>query len=234
MKNISKLSVLVLLVVFASCKDAKKETGAETNAIEMNKSTAEGQLYSCPMHPEVTGKKGEACSKCGMELTEPVAIKEVEEVKEMDVTKSKSAFSIDAILDVYMKLKNALAADDSKLATVANKDLEAILQKTTTEKIEADLIKQYTTIADAAKEHAASISKNNGNISAQRNAFALLSADMHNFIKMFNTDKKLYQDYCPMYNQGKNGYWISEIKDIKNPYYGSEMLTCGGIVKEFK
>jgi hypothetical protein len=37
-----------------------------------------------------------------------------------------------------------------------------------------------------------------------------------------------------MYNQGKNGYWISEIKDIKNPYYGSEMLTCGGIVKEFK
>ena len=25
------------------------------------------------MHPEVTGKKGEDCSKCGMELTEPVA-----------------------------------------------------------------------------------------------------------------------------------------------------------------
>jgi hypothetical protein len=25
------------------------------------------------MHPEVTGKQGEECSKCGMELTEPVA-----------------------------------------------------------------------------------------------------------------------------------------------------------------
>jgi hypothetical protein len=24
--------------------------------------------YSCPMHPEVTGKKGDKCSKCGMEL----------------------------------------------------------------------------------------------------------------------------------------------------------------------
>jgi hypothetical protein len=36
-------------------------------------------------------------------------------------------------------------------------------------------------------------------------------------IKMFRTDKKLYQDYCPMYDQGKSGYWISEIKGIQNP-----------------
>ncbi len=24
--------------------------------------------YSCPMHPEITGKKGDKCSKCGMDL----------------------------------------------------------------------------------------------------------------------------------------------------------------------
>jgi len=30
------------------------------------------QLYACPMHPEVTGKKGDKCPKCGMKLTEPV------------------------------------------------------------------------------------------------------------------------------------------------------------------
>jgi uncharacterized lipoprotein NlpE involved in copper resistance len=28
--------------------------------------------FSCPMHPEVKGKKGAECPKCGMELTEPV------------------------------------------------------------------------------------------------------------------------------------------------------------------
>jgi hypothetical protein len=49
----------------------------ETTAIENSDNTA-GQLYACPMHPEVTGKQGEECSKCGMELTEPVANKEVE------------------------------------------------------------------------------------------------------------------------------------------------------------
>jgi hypothetical protein len=34
-----------------------------------------------------------------------------------------------------------------------------------------------------------------------------------------------------MYNEGKDGYWISETKDVKNPYYGSEMLTCGRMVE---
>jgi hypothetical protein len=70
------------MLVFASCKDAKTEATTETTAIE-NSDNAEGQLYACPMHPEVTGKQGEECSKCGMELTEPVANKEVEKTMEV-------------------------------------------------------------------------------------------------------------------------------------------------------
>ncbi len=27
------------------------------------------QTYACSMHPEITGNKGDKCSKCGMELT---------------------------------------------------------------------------------------------------------------------------------------------------------------------
>jgi hypothetical protein len=42
---------------------------------------------------------------------------------------SKSSFSIDLILDDYLKLKNALTNDDSKLASEAGKDLQATLQK---------------------------------------------------------------------------------------------------------
>jgi hypothetical protein len=43
-----------------------------------------------------------------------------------------------------------------------------------------------------------------------------------NLIKMFRTDKKLLQDYCPMYDQGKSGYWISEIKGIHSKCRYSE------------
>jgi formamidopyrimidine-DNA glycosylase len=66
MKNIAKIIVLVILVTFASCKD--KNADAKENSVENNQE----QLYSCSMHPEVHGKKGEECSVCGMELTEPV------------------------------------------------------------------------------------------------------------------------------------------------------------------
>ncbi len=29
---------------------------------------AEEHTYACPMHPEITGKDGDKCSKCGMDL----------------------------------------------------------------------------------------------------------------------------------------------------------------------
>jgi len=34
----------------------------------MNANSAD-TVYACPMHHDVTGKKGDKCSKCGMELT---------------------------------------------------------------------------------------------------------------------------------------------------------------------
>ena len=66
MKN-SILTLILIAVLTISCDQNKKD-----NAIENNTATAE-QLYSCPMHPEITGAKGGTCSECGMELTEPVA-----------------------------------------------------------------------------------------------------------------------------------------------------------------
>ncbi|WP_211223378.1 heavy metal-binding domain-containing protein [Flavobacterium soli] len=57
-----------LAVTMVSCNNKAKET--ETNATEAKSDSSE--LFACPMHPEVTGKKGDKCTKCGMELTEPV------------------------------------------------------------------------------------------------------------------------------------------------------------------
>lgn len=72
LKNIkmkkSILSILTLTLVLVSCNQKNKEAGTA----DSEKTETTSQLYACPMHPEVTGKKGDACSKCGMELTEPV------------------------------------------------------------------------------------------------------------------------------------------------------------------
>ena len=46
------------------------------------------------------------------------------------------------------------------------------------------------------------------------------------------TGQKLYYDNCPMYNKGKGGNWISETKEIQNPYYGKSMRDCGSVKEE--
>ena len=41
------------------------------NSVENNTTTEqEGEVYSCPMHTEITGKVGDTCSECGMDLTQ--------------------------------------------------------------------------------------------------------------------------------------------------------------------
>jgi hypothetical protein len=235
MKNLLKLSMILLVFAVVSCKDNKAELNKEDSATESTQDVNDGQLYSCPMHPEVHGKHGEACSKCGMELTEPVtqALSAPDEVKTEVVAMSTSSFSVDEVLNNYLKLKNALTKDDSKGAANAAKELYTTFNNLKADKIEAKFKKEYADIADDAKEHAEHIGDNSGKISHQREHFAMLSKDVNDLIKIFGTDKKIYRDYCPMYDQGKSGYWISETKDITNPYYGSEMLTCGGITNEW-
>lgn len=67
MKNLF-LTAIIMAAVLVSCNQKTEKT--EPKAKEQTEKTEE--LYACPMHPEVQGKKGESCSKCGMELTELV------------------------------------------------------------------------------------------------------------------------------------------------------------------
>lgn len=51
------------------CSGKKKQATEQSN--DHMKMDSTQTAYACPMHPEVTGKDGEKCSKCGMKL-EPV------------------------------------------------------------------------------------------------------------------------------------------------------------------
>lgn len=145
----------------------------------------------------------------------------------------KSDFaSIGKIIDNYLLLKNALAKDDGKAAAKAGKSLLGVLNSVSTNSMNASAKKEYLDIAESAKENAEHIGDNADKIEHQREHFVILCQDMADLLKLFNADRKLYQDFCPMYDDGKGAYWISEVKEIKNPYMGKEMPTCGSIKKE--
>lgn len=254
-----KLIILTAISAFTFSACSTHGTGEnKTTNTAVGDST---QLYACSMHPEVTGKKGEKCSKCGMDLTEPVSKNKAEhdhndgkhshdeatvikdsvvaEVKPAAVATAeflatapaKASFSTNAIVVNYLKLKNALTKDDSKAAATASKALFASLKSTNTAAMDSKKKKEYLEIAESAMENAKHIGDNGGKIDHQREHFILLSTDIKDLIKTFGAKQKLYQDFCPMANDGKGAIWISEVKEIKNPYLGAQMPTCGTMQK---
>ena len=62
----------------------------------------------------------------------------------------------------------------------------------------------------------------------QREDFASLSLNFYSLVKLVKlSSQPIYQDYCPM----KGMYWLSDVENIRNPYYGRMMLTCGSVTE---
>jgi hypothetical protein len=60
------------------------------------------------------------------------------------------------------------------------------------------------------------------------------SADVYDLVKAFGAGRPLYHDHCPMYNDNQGAMWLSETREIKNPYYGAEMPACGTVEEIIK
>ena len=64
----------------------------------------------------------------------------------------------------------------------------------------------------------------------QRKAFAVLSNEMTTLVKASTLSMgEIYLEYCPMANGNTGAFWLSNEKEIKNPYFGDKMLKCGSV-----
>ena len=159
----------------------------------------------------------------------------VQKAPDTTVTPSTVAFPTKEIIAGYLQLKNALAKDNGKDAAAAGNAIVATLATVDMKSLSKEQMKSYMDLADDLKEHAEHIGANAGKIEHQREHFVMLSKDVADLIKTFgNGGQTLYKDYCPMANDGKGATWISELKEIKNPYQGSKMLTCGSVKETIK
>jgi hypothetical protein len=170
-----------------------------------------------------------------MELTVPVKAEATVSDQTAALAEAQNATPLKEIVSGYLLLKNAFTADKSADAAAAGKALEATFRGFNKTALTAEQKKAFDEIAEDATEHAEHIGANGGNIEHQREHFALLSKDVYDLVKAFgDAGQPLYQDFCPMYDKGKGAIWLSETKDIKNPYYGKKMLTCGKLKEEIK
>lgn len=222
MKTIVRSTILIaFMAVSCNTKTSKVE--------EPEGETAE--LYTCPMHPEVTGKQGEKCSKCGMELTEPVVSDNADSKSGASISEKDTG--VETIVASYLSLKNALVADDDLKAAAAGKALKSDIEALDAASFTKEQAKVFNDVGSDMKEHAEHVADNGGNIEHQREHFVMLSKDVDDMLAVFGSSQKLYQDFCPMADNNKGAIWISETKEIKNPYFGKKMSTCGNVKKEY-
>lgn len=131
----------------------------------------------------------------------------------------------EVILKNYFNLKDALVNDDQakakELGSALIKSLKSFDVSSYSESEQTEL----KDIVEDATEHAEHIGKSE--IEHQREHFKTLSKDITDMVAITGAEVKLYEQFCPMYDGGTA--WLSTKEEIKNPYYGEKMKTCGTI-----
>ncbi len=138
-----------------------------------------------------------------------------------------------AIFDNYFALKDALVKSDGKLASSIAKDLLSNVNAVNMTKLSND---EHTVWMKVMKDMAfdAGHIEETKDAGHQRDHFTSLSKNVYALIKVSKQESPVYYQNCPMYNDGKGANWLSKENAIKNPYYGSQMLTCGKTVETIK
>jgi hypothetical protein len=142
---------------------------------------------------------------------------------------TKLAASINAIADHYLHIKNALANDNGAEAANGAKAMEAIISKLDKSLFTAEQKTAYDQQEEKLKENAAAIAGKADKIKEQRLQFATLSEAVYGLVKSFGAGRPLYHDHCPMARDNQGAMWLSEVKEVKNPYFGAAMPTCGSV-----
>lgn len=66
--NLLFIFLLTLTLGLTSCGGNNDKTDDKVENHQDGDKHADEHEYACPMHPEITGKAGDKCSKCGMDL----------------------------------------------------------------------------------------------------------------------------------------------------------------------
>lgn len=126
------------------------------------------------------------------------------------------------LLSSYYSIKEAMISGNSSMASAS---ADSFIKMANT--IDYKIISEGNITTLVKDANAIVLSKD---IKKQRDVFANLSNNMAAVAKAVKlSSEPVYQQYCPM----RKASWLSRDKTIKNPYYGSAMLSCGEVINTY-
>ena len=156
------------------------------------------------------------------------------------VSKHSDAFnqSIGNMLSAYYKMTEGFVNWDTTNIHTAGNELKASLDSLQLDELKKDTTGIYESALDPlanAKAELASI-LDDPSIAEKRGSLNILSDNLRSLLVVVKYDRaKIYWQECPMaFGEDKPGNWLSQSKEVRNPYlgtkdpqYGDKMIHCG-------
>jgi len=187
--------------------------------------------------PDNTYSKLPGC--CQYERVAKVAV-ETEVVAEehgnhenLSETEVQKTDQLKAVFDNYFAVKDALVKTDGNTASTKATELLSAINAVKMETLTTDEHTVWMKVLKTIKEDAEHIADTK-DAEHQRDHFNTLSKNFYDLIKVSKQETPTYLLHCPMANDGKGADWLSKENIVKNPYYGSMMLSCGKVVETIK
>lgn len=134
------------------------------------------------------------------------------------------------VINQYFALKDALVKTDAKMASDNAAALQEAIKVVDMNKLASAEHMAWMKVMNNLTADATLIAKAK-DIAKQRSVFASLSTNMYELVKVSTLESPVYYQHCPMFNEGKGANWLSKEKAVKNPFYGSQMMSCGSTVE---
>jgi uncharacterized protein YdbL (DUF1318 family) len=135
------------------------------------------------------------------------------------------------LLTNYYHLKDAMVLSNDSMAVRSANLLGASADSLKLNELKAD-----SSIIQMAEGYLQSISAETKALVAEpkleekRKSFQMISDNMYDLVRSVRYDReKVYHAFCPMAFNDAGAYWLSNTSDIKNPYFGKKMLSCGEV-----
>ena len=142
-----------------------------------------------------------------------------------------------SVVDEYLKMKDAFVKSDEKKAVETAKLTLEALNKVDMTLLKGDLHNKWMQLQKPIKDNLNGIIQMDG-LEMKRRHFSVVSEKISEAIKVFgvmnNDVAELYYEFCPMAFDNEGAFWVSETREIFNPYFGDKMLKCGEVKEVFK
>lgn len=205
---IKSLFIATLFSVFANCTGHRKEASAEPEA-----------GHEDP-HPEV--------HQASVNDTARPAVSARHQV---DVTFQQQ---LSDVFTAYIELKEALVDSDpiraKEAAAYTLSTLKKVDKTALSESPRLEWMEYVSPMTTSLRQIQSS-----SEMEEQRKSFRALSEALYKSIRAFGLGgNEAFYEFCPMAFNNEGAYWLSNEENIRNPYFGDRMLTCGNVEERLK